>query len=112
MNFIRSVRERVQHRALHLALLIALAYLTSSTSSAGAASLRGIVQTGGTTGKTPLPNVNVTLFEATKGLPTVLGRATTNASGQFVIPSPTDTSASIFFVSADIDARIEFVTVL
>jgi hypothetical protein len=109
MNFIRSVRERVQHRALHLPLLIALAYLTSS---AGAASLRGIVQTGGTTGKTPLPNVNVTLFEATKGLPTVLGRATTNASGQFVIASPNDTSASIFFVTADIDAGVEFVTVL
>jgi len=29
-----------------------------------------------------------------------------------VIASPTDTSASIFFVSADIDARVEFVTVL
>ena len=107
MKFIRSVRERVQHQALHLALLVALAYLTSS---AGAAPLRGIVQTGGTTGKTPLPNVNVTLFEATTGQPTVFGKATTNASGQFVIASPTDTSASIFFVSADIDERVEFVT--
>jgi hypothetical protein len=109
MNFIRSVRERVQHQALHLALLVTLAYLTSS---AGAASLRGIVQTGGTAGKTPLPNVNVTLFEATTGQPTVLGKATTNASGQLEIASPSDTSASIFFVSADIDTRVEFVTVL
>ena len=109
MNFIRSVRERVQHLALPQALLVALACLSSS---AGAASLSGIVQTGGTTGKTPLPNVRVTLFEATSGQPTVLGRTTTNASGQFVIASPTDASASIFFVSADIDAQVKFVTVL
>ncbi len=109
MNFIRSVRERVQQRALRPALLLVLAYFTSS---GGAASLSGIVQTGGTSSATPLPNVSVTLFEATAGQPTVLGKATTNVSGQFIIASPTDTSSSIFFVSADVGALVAFVAVL
>ncbi len=60
----------------------------------------------------PLPNVSVTLFEATAGQPTVLGKATTNVSGQFIIASPTETSSSIFFVSAHIEARVAFVAVL
>jgi hypothetical protein len=96
-------------------VLIAAAALFTATpvvSSASPRTLSGVVQTGGTTSSQPLPDVNVTLFEATAARPTVLGSATTNASGQFTINSPNNTSSSIFYVSADIGAGVEFVAVL
>src|SRR4030095_3326728 len=52
-----------------------------------------------------------TLFEATTGEPTVLGQANTDASGQFSITSPKNTSSSIFYVSADVGGGVEFVAV-
>ena len=96
-------------------VLVAVAIISTATgsfSSAGAASLSGVVQTGGTSLAPPLPNVNVTLFEVTTAQPVVLGQATTDAAGRFVIKSPKDTSASIFYASADLRRRVEFVTIL
>src|SRR5438874_11406765 len=81
-------------------------------SSASPRSLSGVVQTGGTTSSQPLPDVHVTLFEATHALPAVLGQATTDASGRFTIPYRKASSSSIFFVKADIGEGVEFVTVL
>jgi hypothetical protein len=81
-------------------------------SSASPRSLSGVVQTGGTTSSQPLPDVHVTLFEATHALPAVLGQATTDASGRFTIPYRKSSSTSIFFVKADIGEGVEFVTVL
>jgi len=52
------------------------------------------------------------LFEATPAQPTVLGQATTDASGQFLITSPKNTSSSIFYASADIGGGVEFVAIL
>src|SRR6266581_3438177 len=75
-------------------------------------SLSGVVQTGGTSSNQPLPNVHVTLFEATSGLPTALGEATTDGSGQFSIRYTRSTSQSIFYVQADIGEGVEFVTIL
>jgi len=75
-------------------------------------SLSGVVQTGGTSSNQPLPNVHVTLFEATSGLPTSLGEATTDGSGQFSIRYTRSTSRSIFFVQADVADGVEFVTIL
>ncbi len=43
-------------------------------SSVNPRSLSGVVQTGGTSSNQPLPNVHVTLFEATSGLPHGAGR--------------------------------------
>ena len=40
-----------------------------AVSSANPKSVRGVVQTGGTSSSQPLPNVQVTLFEATNALP-------------------------------------------
>jgi len=85
---------------------------TRAISSASAASLSGVVQTGGTALAQPLPNVSVTLFEATTALPTTVGQATTDASGRFAIPYRRSRSSSIFYVSADIGGGVEFVTVL
>src|SRR5262249_55491965 len=70
------------------------------------------VQTGGTSSSQPLPNVNVTLFEATTGQPTILGQATTDASGRFSIRYTRGTSHSIFFVQADVSEAVEFVSIL
>ncbi len=81
-------------------------------SSASPKSLSGVVQTGGTTSSQPLPDVHVTLFEATAALPTTVGQATTDASGRFTIPYRTSGSSNIFFVKADIGQGVEFVTVL
>ena len=90
----------------------ALVLRPDSVLSANAGSLTGVVQTGGTSSSQPLPNVHVTLLETTTGQPTVLGQATTDASGHFLITSPKNTSSSIFFVSADIRGGVEFVAIL
>src|SRR5438105_5888697 len=92
--------------------IIAIFTAISGISSASATQLSGMVQTGGTSSTQPLSDVDVTLFEATTARPTVLGWATTNHSGQFMIVSPKNTSSSIFYVSADIGAGVEFVAIL
>src|SRR5437762_3099368 len=80
-------------------------------SSANPRSLTGVVQTGGTTSSQALPNVQVSLFEATTEQPTMLGQATTDASGRFSIRYTRSTSHSIFFVQADVSEGVKFVTV-
>src|SRR6266487_3634642 len=85
---------------------------TLSVPSASGTTLNGMVQTGGTSSTQPLAHVDVTLFEATTTRPTVLAQATTDASGQFSITSPKNTSSSIFYVSADVGKGVEFVSVL
>jgi hypothetical protein len=80
--------------------------------SANPRSLSGVVQTGGTSSSQPLPNVHVTLFEATTGQPAMLGQATTDVSGRFSIRYTRRTSHSIFFVQADVSEGVEFVTIL
>ena len=80
--------------------------------SANAGSLTGVVQTGGTSSSQPLPNVHVSLFEATTGQPTMLGQATTNGSGQFSIGYTRGTSQSIFFVQAHVTEDVRFITIL
>ncbi len=95
------------------ALLAGAILLTADAAlSANPKSLSGIVQTGGTSSSQPLPNVNVTLFEATLGQPTALGHATTDAAGRFAIPYKKKSSSSIFFVRADVGEGVEFITVL
>jgi hypothetical protein len=95
-------------------LLVGAAVLltTDAALSAHPRSVSGVVHTGGTSSSQPLPNVNVTLFEATLGQPTALGHATTDAAGQFAIPYKKNSSSSIFFVNAAVGEGVEFVTVL
>src|SRR3954469_18589878 len=81
-------------------------------SSANPRSLSGVVETGGTTSNQALRNVQVSLFEATTGQPTMLGQATTDTSGRFSIRYTRSTSHSIFFVQANVNERVKFVTVL
>ena len=80
--------------------------------SANPNSLSGVVQTGGTSSSQPLPNVHVTLFEATEAMPAMVGQATTNSSGQFTIAYKKSSSSSIFFLKAEISGGVEFITIL
>jgi len=75
-------------------------------------SLGGVVQTGGTSSSRPLPNVHVTLFEATHALPTIVGEATTDTAGQFTISYRNRSSSTIFFMKADVSKGVEFIAVL
>ena len=105
----------MRNLTLMVAPVVAMAAMfaaTSGVSSANPRSLSGVVQTGGTTSSQPLPNVHVTLLEATSALPATLGQATTDAAGRFTIPYRKASSSSIFFVKADIGEGVEFVTVL
>ena len=90
----------------------AIVLTAHAVSSANPRSLSGVVQTGGTTSSQPLPDIHVTLFEATRALPSALGQATTDASGRFTIPYKKSSSSSIFFVEAEIGGGVEFVTIL
>jgi hypothetical protein len=100
----------VQKHPLLPALLVALTAVVSWP--ANAASISGIVQTGGTASSEPLANVRVTLFEATTAEPTLLGQATTDSLGHFTIESPTDHSPSIYYLNAKIGEGVKFITVL
>lgn len=92
---------------------VAAMFMTAHpVSSANPKSLRGAVQTGGTSSGQPLPNVHVTLFEATPSLPTIVGQTTTDGLGQFTISYKKSSSSSIFFLNADIGEGVEFVTIL
>ena len=55
-------------------VVVAAMFMTvHAVSSANPKSLCGVVQTGGTSSSQPLPNVQLTLFEATDALPVALG---------------------------------------
>ena len=82
------------------------------TSSLFAATISGTIQSRGTSFFVPLPNVNVTLFEATAGTPKELGQTRSDSFGHFLVTSANDSSASIFFITADVYVGVQFVAVL
>jgi hypothetical protein len=103
--------SRTSLAAVRLAAVSTL-FLRLVVLAANAASLSGVVQSGGTSFSFPLSNVNVTLFEATSGSPNVLGTATSNALGQFTIASSINTTPGTFFVTADVAAGVKYLTIL
>jgi hypothetical protein len=107
-----SMRNRMVTITRVLLAGAAILLIVEGASSASPKSLRGVVQTGGTSLSQPLPNVHVTLFEATTEQPTMLSQATTDASGRFSIRYTRGTSHSIFFVQADVGQGVEFITIL
>ena len=80
--------------------------------AAAPATLTGAVQSGGVSSARPLANVRVTLYEATASPRRILGRTTTNSTGDFTITSPTDTTSGVFYATAAIDPGVELVVVL
>lgn len=95
-----------------LLTIAAIVLTTHGVSAADLNSLSGVVQSGGSSSSQPLAHINVTLFEATDGLPTALGRTTTDAVGRFSIRSSRSTSPTIFFVQADVSESVRFVAIL
>src|SRR5438552_15029249 len=83
---------------------------TLTRRTASGTTLNGMVQEGAICSTQPLAQAEVTLLEATTGQPTVIGQATTDTSGHFSISSPNNMSSSIFYVSADVGGRVEFLT--
>lgn len=76
--------------------------------------LTGIVQSGepGSAKLKPLPNVSVTLFEATAQDPAPVGTATTDAEGQFELPMESVHSATIFYAVAAVEVDVVLVAVV
>lgn len=99
--------------AASVRLVVAATLLAAcGSSSAGAGVLSGTLKTSASGCARPLAGAEITLFEATETQPGELGKAVTNKSGRFEITSPTDTSSSIFFVTANLGNGVEFVTIL
>lgn len=85
------------------------------TSSGGNAHrIRGFVRSGNGPQTMPLPGVRVSLHEATSGAPRLLGRTTTDASGQFVLASAPGgrTSRAIFYATADLGGGLQLVSIV
>lgn len=76
--------------------------------------LTGIVQSGepGSLSVKPLPNVPVTVYEATARDPLEVGTATTDAEGRFETLTEQDTSDRIFYATAAVREGIRLVTII
>lgn len=79
---------------------------------AHAITLQGMVQSGGTVSIKPIPQVAVTLFEATASRPNQVGHAISDSSGKFSVQSPASESSSVFYLDADLGSGLHFVSVL
>jgi hypothetical protein len=90
MNLIPFIMARIRIVTVSLAVVCMASSLYGETIS-------GTIQSGGTLSSVPLPNVNVTLFEATTGTPNRLAQAKSDAHGHFQITSSKDSAESIFF---------------
>jgi hypothetical protein len=76
--------------------------------------LTGIVQSGepGSANLKPIPNVPVTIYEATVEDPSPLGTATTDAEGRFELPMERDQSERIFYAVATVEEGVELVAII
>src|SRR5437870_2128141 len=76
--------------------------------------LNGIVQSGepSSANVKSLPNVPVTLYEATAQDPLQVGTATTDAEGRFELHMESDKSERIFYATATVGEGIELVTII
>ncbi len=76
--------------------------------------LTGTVQSGGpgSANVKPLPNVPVTVYEATDREPLRVGTATTDAEGRFELHMERDKSERIFYATAKVREGVELVTII
>jgi hypothetical protein len=101
MILLRAIRANLRDVAICAGIL-------SVTCLLQAATVNGRLLSGGTS----LRNVNVALLEATAGAPTVIAQAKSDSTGHFQISSPTNSTTSIFFITAEIDTGVQFIAVL
>lgn len=80
--------------------------------AASPASLNGVVQSGGTASARPLAGVEIVLYEASDASPRVVDTATTDIAGRFTVSAPTEKTEGVFYVSATVGKRVEFVAII
>lgn len=68
--------------------------------------VNGTVQSGSTS------SARVVLFEATTGTPKILGETTTGANGAFSIQTTSTTTQSIFYVVAEVRAKVSLMAII
>ncbi len=90
---------------------VSIAFLCMASSLYGE-TIAGTIQSGGTATSVPLRNVSVTLFEATTGSPNRIAQSKSDTHGHFLITSSKDSTESIFFLSAQVDVGVQFLSVL
>ena len=97
---------------LHMRIVtVSIAFLCMASSLYGE-TIAGTIQSGGTATSVPLRNVSVTLFEATTGSPNRIAQSKSDTHGHFLITSSKDSTESIFFLSAQVDVGVQFLSVL
>src|SRR5689334_18599060 len=76
--------------------------------------LVGRVQSGGpgSTGRMPLADVPIKVFEATEQTPSLVGSTQTDSEGMFRLPMDRDQSDYIFYAVATVSLQIKLVTVI
>lgn len=74
--------------------------------------LIGIVQSGGPANAQPIPDVSVTVYEATAQEPSIVGTAKTDAEGRFSLHMDRDKSDRIFYATATLGGGVELVTII
>lgn len=98
----------------YLSYRVALAFcaLFLATGSARAAFLQGVLRSGGTTIQVPLAKTQVTLYEATTGVPIAIAQGTTNGAGVFLLYVPNAASQSIYYVKADLGDGVQLMAIV
>jgi hypothetical protein len=86
--------------------------LFAFTTPAEAVTLDGELQIAGSGTDRLVKNVEVTLYEATEFTPVALATTKTDRSGQFSFEVARNSSNSIFFLTAKVDRRVNFVAIL
>lgn len=74
--------------------------------------LTGVVQSGGPANTQPIPNIAVTIFEATADAPAPVGITHTDARGGFELLMDRNTSERIFYAVAAVNQDVQLVTII
>lgn len=74
--------------------------------------LTGVAQSGGPSNFQPIPDIDVTIFEATANKPLPVAIVKTNADGRFQHVMDRNASERIFYLSAAVSPGVELVTII
>lgn len=110
-------RRFIKHTSLAFgASVLGAPYLVRGQMFHGASNheIQGNVFSGNGATAVPLPGAEVRLYEATRGAPRLLGMATTNGAGNFLIQirSPDWGADGTFYVTADLVGGLQLVSII
>lgn len=108
-----AVRNRFLNRPSRICIgMILFLIAIAAVGENQAASLKGTLELGNEKPSWRVSGVRVTLYEARDSKPIKLGHDRTDRYGRFSIRASKGKSKGIFFVAADLDSQVRFVTVL